>query len=262
MRPSCGVGWPPLAPPGMAVVTLDEARLPEVMLTNPRKYLDTLNFANNYVFFRDADGLSTRLVTANYWAGLRREIGPPLASAVRRNRGGAGRMGAGACHPVSVGVVIDSAEVRARFGLPAFRGQLFVHAIGVAGHDVVKYALDTYGIAGQPSLSCTHDANAWPSDRYAGLPAPREGRARGVVGAEQSRSADPGRHACRSTGWARSSRSCWIARSPPFATLALDVAELFPTLRWPAHSWSSGRGGIWFGRAMRWCKMAAPASPT
>ena len=24
------------------------------------------------------------------------------------------------------------------------------------------------------SLSCTHDANAWPSDRYAGLPAPRD----------------------------------------------------------------------------------------
>ena len=131
----------------MAVITLDEARLPEAMLTNPRKYLDTLNFANNYVFFRDADGLSTRLVTANYWAGygatsvrlwlrLFGETGAVLAEWEKDLPSGVG------------GVVIDSAEVRIRFGLPPFRGQLFVHAIGVAGHDVVKYALDTYGNPG------------------------------------------------------------------------------------------------------------------
>ncbi|MGL1102755.1 hypothetical protein ACSTLM_00920, partial [Vibrio parahaemolyticus] len=41
------------------------------------------------------------------------------------------------------GIVIDSREVRGRFGLAEFEGQLFLHAIGVAGHDVVKYALDT-----------------------------------------------------------------------------------------------------------------------
>ena len=61
--------------------------------------------------------------------------------------------------------------MRARFGLGDFTGQLFVQRVGAAGHDVVKYALDTYGDdAGE--LSCTHDANAWPSDLYAGLPAP------------------------------------------------------------------------------------------
>ena len=42
------------------------------------------------------------------------------------------------------GFSIDSREVRSRFSLPEFTGQLFVHAIGGAGHDVVKYALDTY----------------------------------------------------------------------------------------------------------------------
>ena len=42
-------------------------------------------------------------------------------------------------------LIIDSAEVRARFELGAFTGQLFVHVIGAAGHDIVKYALDTYG---------------------------------------------------------------------------------------------------------------------
>src|SRR5215469_12689193 len=73
------------------------------------------------------------------------------------------------------GIVIDSTEVRARFGLPEFTGQLFLHAIGAVGHDVVKYALDTYGSGNEASLSCTHDANAWPSDRYAGVPAPAEG---------------------------------------------------------------------------------------
>ena len=49
----------------------------------------------------------------------------------------------------------------------------FIHATGIAGHDVVKYALDTYGDA-EEVLSCTHDANSWPADFYAGLPAPAE----------------------------------------------------------------------------------------
>jgi len=40
---------------------------------------------------------------------------------------------------------LDSRAVRARFKLGEFTGQLFVHVVGAAGHDVVKYALDTYG---------------------------------------------------------------------------------------------------------------------
>ena len=59
----------PLLPPGAACLTLDEARLPEAMLTNPRRTLDRLNFATNHAFFREQDGFSTRLVTANYWSG-------------------------------------------------------------------------------------------------------------------------------------------------------------------------------------------------
>jgi hypothetical protein len=58
-----------LLPPGAEVVTLDEVKLPAALLTNRVRYLDKLNFATNFVFFRDADGLSTRLVSANYWAG-------------------------------------------------------------------------------------------------------------------------------------------------------------------------------------------------
>ena len=60
---------PHLLPDGAEVVTLDEAKLPDALLTNRARYLDKLNFATNFAFFRDADGLSTRLVSANYWSG-------------------------------------------------------------------------------------------------------------------------------------------------------------------------------------------------
>ncbi len=230
----------PLLPPGTAIVTLDEARLPAAMLTNPRRYLDTLNFATNYAFFRDADGLSTRLVTANYWAGYG-------AKAVRlwlRLFDAAGDVLAEweqALPPRVGGVAIDSAEVRARFGLPQFCGQLFIHAIGVAGHDVVKYALDTYGTGAEPSLSCTHDANAWPSDRYAGLPAPREGE-RVVLWVQNSHAA-PIPAGTLSLDRMGAERPVVLDRDiAPFATVALDVAALLPGLRWPAQmEFRSGR---------------------
>ena len=45
-----------------------------------------------------------------------------------------------------------------------------MHVVGAAGHDIVKYALDTYGDL-KAVLSATHDANSWPADLYAGLPA-------------------------------------------------------------------------------------------
>src|SRR4029077_12842417 len=67
------------------------------------------------------------------------------------------------------GFVLDSGVVRRRFGLQPFAGQLFIHAVGAAGHDIVKYALDVYSTNGGDTLSCTHDANAWPAPRYAGL---------------------------------------------------------------------------------------------
>src|SRR6202042_3633582 len=58
-----------LVPAGAEIVSFDALRLPDDLLTNRRTYLDPLNFATNFAFFRDADGLHTRLVTANYWAG-------------------------------------------------------------------------------------------------------------------------------------------------------------------------------------------------
>ena len=75
---------------------------------------------------------------------LRRKIGSALAAPVRRRWHARWRHGKRNCRPVPGGFALDSREVRARFGLPAFTGQLLMHAIGAAGHDVVKYALDTF----------------------------------------------------------------------------------------------------------------------
>jgi len=223
----------PLLPQGAEVVTLDEARLPQALLTNPRRYLDKLNFATNHAFFRDADGLSTRLVTANYWSGygggvvrlwlrLFGEDGAALATWEQDVAEGA------------AGIAIDSRDIRRRFGLGPFTGQLFIHVIGAAGHDVVKYALDTFATNNNgATLSCTHDANAWPSDRYAGLPAPRPDE-RVILWVQNSHAAPipPGGIALDRMG---AERPVPLAEKVPgFATIALDVERLLPGLHWPA----------------------------
>ncbi len=219
-----------LLPAGAEVTSLDAMRLPEEMLTNPGRYLDPLNFATNFAFFRDADGHHTRLVTANYWAGygageialwlcLLGEDGRVLAEWRRPLPQGA------------AGVVIDSAEVRARFSLGAFTGQLFLHVIGARGHDVVKYALDTYGDEAGV-LSCTHDANAWPAEFYAGLPAPRRGE-RVVLWIQNSHPCPIPAGAVSLNLMGRDEIAPLERQVPPFGTLALEVGELVPGARWP-----------------------------
>jgi hypothetical protein len=221
-----------LVPRDASLLTLDDAKLPDALVTNRTRYLDKLNFATNFAFFRDQDGLSTRLVSANYWAAygaadvrlwlrLFGADGSALATWEQQLPGGAG------------GFSIDSRETRERFGLDAFTGQLFIHAIGVAGHDVVKYALDTYASDNGASLSCTHDANAWPSDRYAGLPAPREDE-RVVLWVQNSHAVTiaGGELALGRMG---AEKPVPLARPiAPFASVAVDVAELLPDVRWPA----------------------------
>ncbi|HEX7008251.1 MAG TPA: hypothetical protein VF274_14015 [Alphaproteobacteria bacterium] len=219
-----------LVPRGADIFSLDALRIPERMLTNRERYLDPLNFATNFAFFRDRDGHHSRVVSVNYWSGygarsvslwlcLFGDDGTVLAEWTEALPDGAASF------------AIDSREVRQRFGLGPFTGQLLIHAIGVRGHDVVKYALDTYGDAADV-LSCTHDANAWPSDLYAGLPAPRAGE--------------------RVTLWIQNSHPCPIPRGsvglnlmgraetawldteiPPFASHELDVATLLPDAAWP-----------------------------
>jgi hypothetical protein len=220
-----------MTPPGATVLTLDEVRLPDALLSNRTRYLDKLNFATNFAFFREADGLSTRIVSANYWASygaadvrlwlrLFGADGSILATWEQTLPAGPG------------GFSVESRTVRDRFGLEPFTGQLFIHAIGVAGHDVVKYALDTYASDNGASLSCTHDANAWPSDRFAGLPAPRPDESV-VLWLQNSHAVPipPGTIALDRMG---AERPVTLDHPVgPFATIALDVADFLPGLSWP-----------------------------
>jgi hypothetical protein len=219
-------------PAGLATASLDRARLPEAMLTNPRAYLDRLNFATNYAFFRDRGGLSTRLVSANYWAGY----GARSVTLWLRLFDGGGAVLATwqeTLPPGAGGYAIDSQDIRRRFRLPDFAGQLFIHAIGVAGHDVVKYALDTYGSNGEPSLSVTHDANAWPSDRYAGLPAPRPDETV-LLWVQNSHAAPIPAGAMTLDRMGENAPLSLATEIPPYASRAVDVSSVLPGLRWPA----------------------------
>lgn len=222
----------PLLPPGAKVLTLDEIRLPDPFLSVRGRYLDKLNFATNFAFFRDAEGMSTRLASANYWAGYgAKEVrlwlrlfgadGTPLATWEE------------ALPPGPGGFSIESRAVRDRFGLPPFTGQLFIHAIGVAGHDVVKYALDTYASDNGASLSCTHDANAWPSDRFAGLPAPRPDE-KVILWLQNSHAVPIPAGGIALDRMGAEEPAPLTQTIGAFATVALDVAEILPGLSWPA----------------------------
>lgn len=217
-------------PADMPHLSFEALKLPADHLSNPRRYLDTLNFATNFVFFRDAAGNHTRLVTANYWTRYgARDV--RVWCRLFDGNGQALASWAVPCPDPEGSVVIDSAEIRARFDLPEFVGQLFVHVIGVAGHDIVKYALDTYG-DDTGMLSHTHDANSWPSDLYAGLPAPDTGE--DVVLWVQNSHPSPicaGEIGLGVMG--EGDKTYLMEEIAPFATHRLSVAELLPDVRWP-----------------------------
>ncbi|MGO9869161.1 MAG: hypothetical protein ACLPJY_16010 [Rhodomicrobium sp.] len=219
-----------LLKPGIMVHSLDALRLPDPMLSDRARYLAPLNFATNFVFFRDAKGDHTRLVTANYWGAygaknvrfwcrLYDEAGRELAQWEER---------AGA--PNSA-LLIDSREIRTRFGLPEFTGQLFIHATGIAGHDVVKYALDTYGDSSEV-LSCTHDANSWPADFYAGLPAPDVDEDV-VLWVQNSQPFEIPAGEITLNVMGHDTAVPLPAPLGPFATRRLSVSEMLPQARWP-----------------------------
>jgi len=225
-----------LVPDGMQVITLDELRLPKDRLTNQHRYLDPMNFATNFAFFRDVpDGrggrLHTRVATANYWhryGGANVKLWLTLID----EHGEVCAEWDLALPDAPGGVTIDSADVCARFGLENFTGQLFIHAIGTTAHDIVKYALDIYGDDPR-DLSCTHDANAWPADFYAGLPAPKPDE-RVLLWIQNS-------HPCPipsgvvGLNLMGDGQTAWLDREiEPFGTYALDVADLLPDAQWPA----------------------------
>jgi len=225
----------PFLPANCDLFSLDAMRIPAERLTNPRAYLDPLNFATNFALFRDTETVHTRLVTANYWAGY----GSKGVTCWLTLFDAAGEIIAEwseAAAAEAGAIVIDSREVRRRFGLGEFAGQLFLHIAGAAGHDIVKYALDTFGDSAAGSdaaLSCTHDANAWPSDRYAGLPAPAPGE-RVVLWLQNSHAAPIPAGAIGLQAMGGQHIAPLDEPIGPFATRAVDVAELLPDLAWPA----------------------------
>jgi hypothetical protein len=219
-----------LIPDRAQVISLDDLRLPDEFLTNRRRYLDPLNFAVNFAFFRDSDGHHTRLVTANYWSRYGAEA-PRLWCCLFGENGAVLADWRQDVAGDGASIAIDSAELRRRFDLGPFTGQLFVHVIGAAGHDVVKYALDTYGDT-ESALSCTHDANAWPADLYAGLPAP-EDDATVILWVQNSHPAPIPRGGV-GLNLMGHSEIRWLDREiPAFGTYALDTRELLPDARWP-----------------------------
>lgn len=215
---------------GMKIISFDDMRLDDTLLTNRRDYLAAENFATNFAFFRDRSGLSTRIATANCWANygaasvslhlmLFDEDGAVLAEWNE------------ALPEKSEGFTIDSRDIRKRFGLDDFTGQLFIHAVGVKGHDVVKYALDVWRDDGT-ELTCTHDANAWPSDQYAGLPAPDDGEE--VVLWVQNSHPCPIPAGAVGLNLMGDDRLVTLDEAvPPFGTCRLSVADLLPDASWP-----------------------------
>ena len=222
----------PFVPAGAEVLTLDEVKLPAALTTNRGRYLDAVNFATNFAFFRDDGHFGTRLTTANYWSGYGAQsvrIYLRLYDAagsllVDWNQQAPDRAG---------GIIIDSNQVRRRFGLQPFVGQLFIHAVGVAGHDVVKYALDTFATDGGPTLSCTHDANAWPADRYAGLPAPLPDE-RVILWLQNSHAVPIPAGAMMLDRMGAEMPVPIDEEIAPFASRPIDVSRYLPGVCWPA----------------------------
>jgi len=220
----------PFLPQGLTTITLDALRLPGEMLTNSGRYLDPINFATNFAFLRDGEGRHSRIVTANYWGGYGASD-PALWLRLFDREGQAlatwtEKLGA----PGSL-ITIDSREVRRRFGLGEFAGSLFVHAIRIKGHDVVKYALDIYGETAK-ELSCSHDANAWPAELYSGMPAPGVDE-RLLLWVQNSYPTPIPEGAIGFNLMGRQEIAAYPKAIPPFASQAIDVGALLPGAAWP-----------------------------
>ena len=162
------------------------------MLSDRARYLSPLNFATNFVFlprWRAAitrgssppiTGARTAPGTCASGAGSSMSTGKRLA---RMGRAGGPARTARSCSTAS--------KSGARFNLPEFTGQLFIHATGIAGHDVVKYALDTYGDGGGSAF--LHARRQFLARRLLCRPArARRGRGGGALAAEQPALRDTG----------------------------------------------------------------------
>ncbi|MFT5538568.1 MAG: hypothetical protein ACI82H_000080 [Alphaproteobacteria bacterium] len=224
-----------LLPVGAEVVSFDAFRLPGEMLTNSRDYLDPLNFVTNFGFLKETGDHHTRIMSVNYWG----TYGAKDAAMWLKLFGEDGQALAEWTEPLpgpGAAFTIDSADIAQRFGLGSFTGSLFMHAIRVAGHDILKYVIDTYGDNKGPNgtghLSATHDANPWPADLYAGLPSPAEGE-RVILWIQNSH---PVAIPVGEVGFnLMGSKDVHLldAEVAAFGCYPVDVGALMPEARWP-----------------------------
>ncbi|OJX09421.1 MAG: hypothetical protein BGO77_05585 [Caedibacter sp. 37-49] len=219
-----------LLSPTIRILSLDAIKLPESFLTNTRNYLDPLNFATNFAFFRQEDGISTRLTTVNYWSSYSGKAANLWLRLIDHKGKTLATWTQDLGRPDS-SVVLDSRQIQKKFNLPDFYGQLFLHVIGAAGHDIVKYALDIAS-TDHCTLSCTHDANAWPADLYAGLPAPRENE-KVLLWVQNSHPCSIPSQGIGLNQIGNTNIKRYPHEIPPFGSVAIDVASLLPELRWP-----------------------------
>lgn len=218
------------------IVTLDDMRLPDRFLADKRRYLNPVNFATNLVFFREQPGLHTRLVTANYWSaygakepfmwGRLFAADGSVLTDFEKPLGGANQT-----------VILDSAQIKDEFNLPDFCGQVFLHIAGAAGHDIVKYVADSYGDFADKNtaaeLSCTHDANSFPADLYAGIPAPDEGDTV-TLWIQNSHPTPIPANAIGVNQMGDDKVALIPDEIPAFATAGVDLGALLPNVRWAA----------------------------
>lgn len=211
------------------ILSLKELRLPESMLTDHTQYLSELNFSTNFAFFREDGGWHTHIKTANYWAKYGSQD-TKLWAILFDAEGKQLAEWQENLPPTVHSVEIKSEEIKKRFQLPDFTGQLFIHITGTKGHSIVKYALDTIHDNGM--ISATHDANAWPSEYFAGLPAPCEGE-KVILWLQNSHSIAVPATDVTLNLMGDSNHVALDRDIPPFGTYAVDVGAVFPKVKWP-----------------------------
>jgi hypothetical protein len=219
----------PLLSPTCEIISLKPLRLPDEMLTDSHNYLSDLNFSTNFVFFREEGGWHTHLQTANYWAKYGSQD-VKLWAILFDGEGQNIAQWEETLSPTVHSFEINSQNIKHRFKLPDFTGQLFIHLTGTKGHSIVKYALDTFHDAGM--VSSTHDANAWPSAYFAGLPAPRAGE-KVILWLQNSHPIPIPPQGISLNLMGNPQKVALDQEIPPFGSYPLDVGTFFPKACWP-----------------------------
>ena len=214
-------------------VSLGELHLGSEFLTNTKNYLDPLNFVVNNILWEHRGNAYSVLSTTHYWG----EYGAKNTRLWLCLINSDGVMVAQGWYPLTAaagaGWRLDSRDVAAHFGLKGdFFGTLFVHVVGTAGHDLIKYGLDFFD-ANPRRLTATHDANPWPASSYAGIPAPDKGQKVIVHLQSALPVAAPGGTIGLYVHGAPE-QTVWIDRVlPPFGLFNVAITDVFPDAVWP-----------------------------